>query len=440
MTRILIVFRTGWALLRRDRVALAVTFLLPMLFFSIFVWMFSGGGGGGTSRIKLAVADEDAGVAGQRLIDELARDSSFRLIRADPDQPDAPLTREGARAMVEDGEVSVALVIPRGFSDGFGGFASGDDDTVALELYADTADPIAPQMTGGVLQGAAMRAAPDLMIERGMGQLERWAGPMTAKQRDVIDRWLPQVRADSRASADRADADADDARAARDGPGVGGLVRVTIIDVLGAEKDRSPVTAFYAAGTAVMFLLFSVTSAGGSLLEEQENGVLERLLGSRLTMAELLLGKWLFLSSLGALQIVVMFVWGALVFELELFTPGHLVGFAIMTVFTSLAAAGFGLVLAAACRTRAQLGGISTIVILGMSALGGSMFPRFLMPETMKTLGYLTFNAWALDGYQKVFWFDKRPLELWPQVAVLGALALTFMIGARLLARRWEAA
>ena len=56
---------------------------------------------------------------------------------------------------------------------------------------------------------------------------------------------------------------------------------------------------------------------------------------------------------------------------------------------------GFGLVLATACRSRAQLSGVSTIVILSMSALGGSMFPRFMMSETLQRVGLVTFNAWA---------------------------------------------
>jgi hypothetical protein len=43
-----------------------------------------------------------------------------------------------------------------------------------------------------------------------------------------------------------------------------------------------------------------------------------------------------------------------------------------------------------------------------MSALGGSMFPRFQMTDAMQRLGLLTFNAWALDGYVKVFWRNAR--------------------------------
>jgi ABC-2 type transport system permease protein len=155
-------------------------------------------------------------------------------------------------------------------------------------------------------------------------------------------------------------------------------------------------------------------------------------------MTGLLAGKWVFISLLGMMQLTVMFLWGRLAFGLDLFH--HLPGFAIMTVFTACAAAGFGLLLATIARTRAQLSGIGTIIILTMSSLGGSMFPRFLMSETMQKLGLLTFNAWALDGFLKVFWHDAPIWQLWPQVLVLALLAAVFLSIARIFARRWETA
>jgi ABC-2 type transport system permease protein len=88
--------------------------------------------------------------------------------------------------------------------------------------------------------------------------------------------------------------------------------------------------------------------------------------------------------------------------------------------------------------SRAQLSGISTIVILAMSAVGGSMFPRFLMSETMQKMGLVTFNAWALDGYIKVFWREAPIIDLWPQILVLTGLCAVFLTGARFAARRWE--
>jgi ABC-2 type transport system permease protein len=208
------------------------------------------------------------------------------------------------------------------------------------------------------------------------------------------------------------------------------------VDVLGQEK-ANPVVAFYAAATAVMFLLFSCANgAGGSLIEEVENGTLDRLLSSNLTMTGLLAGKWVSFVLLGVMQVSVMFLWGWLVFRLELWS--HLAGFVVMTVVTAAAAAGFGILLGTVCRTRGQLAGLSTTVILLMSAVGGSMFPRFAMSEGLQTAGLFTFNAWALDGYQKVFWRDAPVWDLWPQLLVLAGLTLVFVVAARLLARRWE--
>ena len=79
-------------------------------------------------------------------------------------------------------------------------------------------------------------------------------------------------------------------------------------------------------------------------------------------------------------------------------------------------------------------------MILAMSAVGGSMFPRFLMSDTMQKFGLVTFNAWALDGYIKVFWRDQPVRDLWPQVLMLLALCAVFLSIARVLARRWETA
>ena len=69
------------------------------------------------------------------------------------------------------------------------------------------------------------------------------------------------------------------------------------------------------------------------------------------------------------------------------------------------------------------------------------MFPRFLMRGNpiLDKLGLATFNAWAIDGYQKVFWYETGLLSLWPQVLVLASSTAVFLAIARRFARRWEA-
>jgi len=111
-----------------------------------------------------------------------------------------------------------------------------------------------------------------------------------------------------------------------------------------------------------------------------------------------------------------------------------------MTIATALASSTFGLLLASVSRSRMQLVALSNLTVLAMSAVGGSMFPRFLMPEAIQKLGLLTLNAWAIDGFQKVFWREEPLSHLWPQVTVLLGIAVVFFGLARRIARRWEQA
>ena len=421
--------RIGWINLRRDRVAQALTFILPIVFFSIFATVFGGQGDVSTARIRIAVVDEDHTEVSARLIVGLKNEQSLRArTTADDSSTGATLDRAAAERLVRAGDVPVAVVIPQGMGEAFSknGFAGGGPP---IQLLSDVSDRIAPQMVLGLLQKVAMTAAPDLLMRGGLRQFEQYAGAMTPQQKAAVDAWMPRLKAQGQSGSSAAGA----------APGGSTPVTVEVVDVMRTDNRRGSLVSFYAAGIGVMFLLFSsVGGAGGALLDEAETGTLERLLSTNLGMTGVLIGKWIFLALVGCVQLTVMFLWGSIAFGLPLFS--HLPGFAVMTIATALAAAALGLVLATVARSRAQLSGFSTILILTMSALGGSMFPRFLMSETMQKVGLLTFNAWALDGYLKIFWRQAAVWELWPQVLVLAGLTAVFLATARVLARRWEAA
>jgi ABC-2 type transport system permease protein len=419
--------RIGLINLRRDRVAQALTFVLPIVFFSIFATVFGGQRDASTARIRIAVVDEDRSEVSTRLVEGLRTEKSLRArLTADESGTGPSLDRAAAERLVHGGDVPVAVVIPKGLGEAFSrnGFAGGGPP---IQLLSDVSDPIAPQMVLGLLQKVAMTAAPDLLMQGGMRQFEAHAGALSPQQRAAVDAWLPRLKAQTQSGGAA-------------GTGTGGMpIGVEVVDVMRTNDQRGSLVSFYAAGVGVMFLLFSsVGAAGGALLDEADSGTLERLLSTNLGMTGVLTGKWIFLALVGFAQLTVMFVWGQVVFGLPLLT--HIPGFIVMTLVTAAAAAALAIALATVARTRAQLSGFSTILILTMSALGGSMFPRFLMSENMQKAGLLTFNAWALDGYLKVFWRNAALWELWPQVAVLVALTLVFLAGARILARRWEAA
>jgi len=422
---ILPLLRIAWLNLKRDRVAQALTFALPIIFFSIFAGVL-GNQRETTSRIRVAVVDQDGSEFSRRLVAALQQEAGLRVrTSAAADGKGIDLSREAAENLVRTGAVPVAIVLPKGLGEGrrfWGEPGAGTAPTV--QLLADVSDPIASQVAQGLLQKVSFTAAPETMASEGLSVFEKYSGPLTPVQRASFDSWLTSIKQGGNAPGPAAAA-----------AELFGL-KTEIVNVMQPGGGPNTTVSFYAAGIGVMFLLFSCSGAGGTLLEEVENGTLGRLVGSRAGMTGVIVGKWLFIALTGILQLTVMFLWGAVMFRLPL--ASHLPGFFVMTVVTAAAASGFGLVLATLSRSRSQLSGLSTILILTMSAVGGSMFPRFLMSETMQKAGLMTFNAWALDGYLKVFWREAPITALWPQVLVLSTLAGGFLAIARLLARRWE--
>ncbi len=424
------IVRTALLALRRDRVSLVLSFVVPIAFFSIFAAVF-GSQRDTVPKIKVIVVDQDQSRASRQLVKALQIDGSL-IVSTRPaptkNRPAPPeFTAETAEAAVKAGDVSVALIVPRGFGDhpiSFGPDATG----TAIELLNDASDTIAPQMVSGLLQKAAMTAMPVTMAEQGMKYSEKYLGTFTPEQRRNMNANLDQLRQIEQRQ------NADGGTGAAGGPG-GGILVVKTRAVVGENKNN-PSLSFEAAAIGVMFLLFTASGSAGALLDEAESGALDRVLSSRVNMNGLLAGKLVFNILLAFTQLTVMFLWAWAVFKIDFFS--HIPGFVVMGLVTSFAVAAFGMLLASICRTRAQLGALSTLLILVMSAIGGSMFPRFLMPEAMQKAGLWTINAWAIDGFEKVFWRDLPVTALWQQVSVLLAIGIVLFAVARRVARRWE--
>ena len=412
----------GFRALRRDRGALILSFILPVAFFSIFGMIFGGMGSSGTARVSVLVVDQDRSAVSARLVQALIEERSLAASTHPNEKKGQPVppdyTAASAEAAVKQGAAPAALIIPKGFGAHPISFGPGND-RAPIQLLHDSSDPVAAQMVGGMLQKVVMTSLPDTMENAGMQYFEQFSGGLTPEQRARID-----------AAMARRPSAAGRTGAARDMQ----LIAVDVRDVVG-EKHNSMI-AFYAAGIGVMFLLFTASAAGGTLLDESDSGALDRILSARVSMTTLLAGKMAYSALLASAQLTLMFLWGAAVFHLDLFN--HIPGFMVMTAATSFAVASFGMLLASLSHTRAQQGAISTLIILTMSAIGGSMFPRYFMPEAMQKVGLLTFNAWAIDGYTKVFWRDEPILHLAPQVAVLVGAGLVLFLIARRFARRWE--
>lgn len=429
------IVQTSFRSLRRDRGAFLMSFVLPIGFFTIFGFVFGSMKTSSTPRVAVLLVDEDRSDTSRALVRGLLREPSLDARIHPPPTKENPspadYTVKTAEAAVRSGDASTALIIPLGFGANPIAFEPGAHRST-FQILHDSSDPVGAQVVAGMLQKTVMTSLPATMAATGSKYFAQEIGGLTPEQRKRMEESLARLQ---KSQAQENNQDTTGASPQNNTADAGGMVAVSVRDVVG-EKKKSPMISYYAAGVGVMFLLFTASAAAGSLLDESDSGALDRVLSARVTMTTLLLGKLTWSALLAFTQLTIMFLWAALIFHLDFFS--HIPGFVAMTAITSFAVASFGMLLASLARTRGQLAAFSTLIILTMSALGGSMFPKFIMSDAMIRAGYFTFNSWAISGYQKIFWRDEPVRNLGPEAAVLLSSGLILFLLARWFARKWE--
>jgi ABC-2 type transport system permease protein len=190
------IIRTSMVSLRRDRGALALSFILPVVFFSIFAVIF-GGRRDSTPKVKVIVVDGDHSRASERLVQDLKQEGAL-VVNTRPEpvkgkkQPD--YIAATAETAVKEGKAPVAVIIPHGFGDNPIAFGPPDANRPTIQLLEDSSDMVAPQMIAGLLQKVAMTSMPDLMAEQGSKYFDQFAGGLTREQRDRLNQGIRYLR------------------------------------------------------------------------------------------------------------------------------------------------------------------------------------------------------------------------------------------------------
>jgi len=214
-------------------------------------------------------------------------------------------------------------------------------------------------------------------------------------------------------------------------------MQLKMSSLVGEEKDTNLFLIQAIAGVAIMMLLFSVSSLAAGMLDEKENGTLKRLLFSPIKPNTILFGKMLTALTISITQLTIMFVFTWLAFGLDI--SKNIPALILMILSTSFAVSGIGIFLASVSRTRAQAQGFGTLVILTMSAIGGSMIPLFVMPAIMQKIAVVSVNYWGIQGFYDIFWRNLPTSEIIPRVLVLvGMGTILSLISVRLFRRNVE--
>lgn len=167
-----------------------------------------------------------------------------------------------------------------------------------------------------------------------------------------------------------------------DGPGTGGVYDEIV------------------PGLTVMFVFFLVNVMARSFLEERALGTLRRLRMAPVSAFSVMIGKTIPFYVLSLAQTLLLFLFGRLLFGMSWGTqPWLLIPIAMGT---SLAATSLGLLIATVVRTDSQVSAYANTIVITFAGISGCFLPRAWLPDQMRALSLATPHAWSLIAYDNV--------------------------------------
>ena len=402
----------------RDRAALIMMLAAPFVLtlgMGAVTGAFSDGSNNGIDPVPLVLVNEDEGELGGFLLDVMQSEELADLLVVQ-----TAVSTETARQQVDDDAVAAAVLVPAGFSASiFPDRATGQTGaTMPIEVYANPARPIGASVVEAVVTEFVNRVERNqLTMQVTMTQL----ATNGLVEMDALEETAVAIGNDLFGNSQDAAAN----------------IVIDTHTASGSSDGGFNVLSFFAPSMAIFFLMYTVTIGARSILQEQEQGTLSRLLVSPTSLAQVLGGKVVGTFLTGVAQVTILIVATTLLFQLRW---GNGFGVALLIVAVALAATSWGLLVASLSNTPGQVGSAGTAVMLLFGILGGTFFPTAQMGGLLEAAGKITPHAWAMDGFLSLATGGTLADVVTPVLALLLMTALVFGAALLMLRRRWAVA
>lgn len=197
------------------------------------------------------------------------------------------------------------------------------------------------------------------------------------------------------------------------------------------QKDSASAetVSLLAVGFTIMFMMFGISGAASTILEERLAGTWQRLLVTPIKKAELLFGYVFSYFLMGWIQLAVLMIAMKLIYQAEWGRLSYFIPFATLIILTIV---GFGLMIAGLVKTKQQAGAAGTVLIVSTCMLGGVYWPLEIVPEFMQQLSLAVPQRWMIDGLREIISGSLyTPVMLKSTFALMGFCIVFFTIALR---------
>ncbi|MFZ1977594.1 MAG: ABC transporter permease [Bacteroidota bacterium] len=424
MKQVYRLFKSSYRIFWNDKVSVALTFIVPLVLMTIFGAVF-GGSGSGPQGIRLAVLNQSTAPVAKSIESSLDTIKAFSVIKSFKTDSGKTVMFDtlSIQEYVRSGKASAALVLP---PDTYADTSVG----LFVKFYYDPKNEMEMQTVRGLIQQVVFSQFPSVMAQSGLRQTERYLGIKSGStfNRNMASLIHKYFKVDTNVilhpSLSNFKITGNDSAGGHANI-LNNIVRIENQQLIGKEM-KNPWATRSVGGWGVMFLMFTLTATSSSLFDERRSGVLLRMLTSPVSRTQILWNKYIFNMSLGIIQLLFMFVFGWLMFQIDIFS--NFLNLMLVIIAASVACTALGMLIAAFSQTRQQANGLGTLLILSMSSIGGAWFPTSFIPATVQFFSKLTVVYWTIEGFMEVLWRGVGFMSILPHLAILLGIGAVFNI------------
>jgi ABC-2 type transport system permease protein len=199
---------------------------------------------------------------------------------------------------------------------------------------------------------------------------------------------------------------------------------ITVSTSMVGESQEFNLLNYFVPSMAIFFLMFTVFDGARSILQEERDGTLHRLMTTPTSRTEILLGKISGVFMTGMLQFAVLVAISGLVFDVD--WGNEPLGILLMVLATVAASTSLGAFVVAFARNNNQAGVIGTAITLIFAILGGNFIDFRAIPAWLTPVSRLTINRWALEGFTNLTLLGQSLSDVLPNILVLFGLGGVF--------------
>lgn len=398
-------------LIFRDRTALIFMLLAPFALtvgLGLATGSFSGKSDSGILDLPMIVVNDDGGTLGEALVEMVKSEELSDLL-----EPQIMTDFVAARKMVDEDRTVAVIYIPAGFSDSIIPQNATDisTKTVQLELYGNPTSPTAV----GIVKNLLEQFISQVEVGRVSGTVAVTqlleSGTLDPSQALAVGQTVGESQTDAQGSVSS--------------------IKLHNVTAAGTEVKFN-MLALLAPGMALMFLMFTVSNGGRSLLVEKTGGTLPRMLISPTSSFQILGGKVFGIFLSGLAQMLILVLGTTLLFRLDWGDP---LAVLVLVAAAALAATGWGILLAAVFKTSGQVANVGTALMLIFGVLGGSFTNIAVMPNWVQWFSRISPNRWGLDGFTTLAMGGNLENIMTPVIALIIMAAVLFLISIVLFSR-----